>query len=201
MVIYQPRSLLERATALKSAMCKRPLELHTEAAFRVQLARSTLHVDTNPSSAKVDELYGLLLAEMENLSHSPVAPKSAKTPTLAQTNVNPTTTPTPPPPKPNQTPQAKAKSDTPCRNFLTDAGCSRGAKRGFSHDTSSLTRAQRGQRCSIAVQRAIGSWSALPRNLTAPKVLKVRLREGGRESSREFILGGASVQVPHSMGS
>ena len=128
-------------------MCKKPLELHTEAAFRVQLARSTLRVDTNPSSEKVDELYGLLLAEMENLSHSPVAPKSAKTPTLAQTNVNPTTSPTPPPPKPNQTPQAKAKSDTPCRNFLTDAGCSRGAKRGFSHDTSSLTRAQRGQRC------------------------------------------------------
>ena len=192
MVIYQPGSLLERATALKclespgeaadavsaakglrkwhrwllrvrsvggtppdptiliralTAMCKKPLELHTEAAFRVQLARSTLRVDINPSSAKVDELYGLLLAEMENLSHSPAAPKSAKTATLAQTNVNPTTTPTPPPPKPNQTPQAKAKADTPCRNFLTDAGCSRGAKCGFSHDTSSMTRAQRGQRC------------------------------------------------------
>ena len=125
MVIYQPGSLLERATALKclespgeavdaasaakalrkwhrwllrvrsvggtppdptilikalTSMCKKPLEVHTEAAFRIQLARSTLRVDINPSSTKVDELYGLLLAEMENLSHSSAAQRALRLP-------------------------------------------------------------------------------------------------------------------------
>ena len=158
MVIYQPGSLLERATALKclespgeavdaasaakalrkwhrwllrvrsvggtppdptilikalTSMCKKPLEVHTEAAFRIQLARSTLRVDINPSSAKVDELYGLLLAEMENLSHSSAAQKGPKTATMAQTNANATPAPAPPPPKPNQQSQAKAKRRDP----------------------------------------------------------------------------------------
>ena len=141
MVIYQPGSLLERATALKnleapgeagdasaaakllrkwnrwlprvrsvggqppdatiliralSGVCKKPLEMNAEAAFRVQLARSTLKVDVNPTDTKVDELFSLLLAEMESLGHQTNKSK----PVLAQTQVPPVKPPQPPPPVP-----------------------------------------------------------------------------------------------------
>ena len=195
MVIYQPGSLLERATALKNleapgeagdasaaakllnrwllrvrsvggqppdatiliraltGVCKKPLEMNAEAAFRVQLARSTLKVDVNPTDTKVDELFSLLLAEMESLGHQTNKSK----PVLAQTQVPPVKPPQPPPPAPQsqqaqqaqqaQQPKANAKSKTPCRNFLTNDGCSRGAKCGFTHDTSNLSKAERAKRC------------------------------------------------------
>ena len=199
MIIYQPGSLLERATALKSlespgeasdaasaarslrkwnrwlqrvrsvggqppdatiliraltAVCKKPLEMNVEAGFRIQLARSTLKIDTNLTATKVDELFSLLLAEMENLGHQTYAKSK---PVLAQTQVPPVKPPPPPPSstqpqqaqqsQQTQQPKATAKSKTPCRNFLTNDGCSRGAKCGFAHDTSGLSRAERGKRC------------------------------------------------------
>ena len=220
MIIYQPGSLLERATALKSlespgeasdaasaakslrkwnrwlqrvrsvggqppdatiliraltAVCKKPLEMNVEAGFRVQLARSTLKIAINPTATKVDELFSLLLAEMENLGHQTYAKSK---PVLAQTQVPPVKPPPPPPSatqpqqaqqsQQTQQPKATAKSKTPCRNFLTNDGCSRGAKCGFAHDTSGLSELSVGSVALTVGAQRTGLMSVRPLNLRRP---------------------------------
>ena len=128
-----------------TALCRKPLEGNPEVSFRVQLARSSLQVDVDPNSGKVDSLYGLLLAEMESLSHQPTG--KAKYVGLAFAQVSHSADASGQDkgaPSPNN---AKARSQTACRNFLTEKGCHRGAKCGFVHDVSSLTKQQRSERC------------------------------------------------------
>ena len=118
-------------------LCRKPLESNPEVSFRVRLTRSSLQVDTDPDPGEVDGLYGLLLAEMESISHQPVWPlrrflrvrgPRSRTKVLRRLVV----------PRTGRRLHAA---------IFSGKGCQRGAQCAFSHDVSALTKQQRSERC------------------------------------------------------
>ena len=105
-------------------MIEKPLELNRDLSFRISLARSTLQVDSTPTSTSVASFALHLIAEFEQVVHQeatnapkkksdPEKPKVAKLKKLEEER-----TPT----KREDNKEEKGK----CRFYLSDTGCRRG---------------------------------------------------------------------------
>ena len=153
-------------------MIKKPLELNRDLSFRISLARSTLQVDSTPTSTSVASFALHLIAEFEQVVHQeatnapkkksdPEKPKVAKLKKLEEER-----TPT----KREDNKEEKGK----CRFYLSDTGCRRGKTCQWSHDQKDEKR-----RCwncgspehmSPACTRPKATGDASPTRLKAQKV-------------------------------
>ena len=109
-----------------------------DAAFRMQLVRSSLRMDGQPMLDQVKKYQEHLQSEMENLNAAGANGPSSKVRAMATTGASSKEGPD------SGVPEG-GKGD--CRFFLKAAGCRRGAKCPFRHDLSSLTKQQRARKC------------------------------------------------------
>ena len=111
---------------------------NADAAFRTQVLRSSLRIDGQPTLENVQSYHQHLQAEVENLmatmgTSSPTSPKlRPMRPTSGATTTEPSS--------PN-------KSAGQCRYFFKASGCRRGAKCPYSHDMSSISKAEKSKKC------------------------------------------------------
>ncbi|CAE7746100.1 RE1 [Symbiodinium necroappetens] len=128
---------------------KKILSDHADISFRVSMLRYTLEVDTRPTLQGAKSLQQALLSELEQVAYSGRQGGTAAPVVKAiATGAPPSTAGKPDGAgggetgSPTRQPQAKAK--TPCKFYLSDKGCSRGASCTYSHD---FTRKERMGRC------------------------------------------------------
>ena len=142
------------------------LQANPDVAFRVNLTRAALQVDTNPDDTKVEQLHAQMLGELETIVHRAGSkdqgrPKEA-TPT-ADAKVKGVEDNVPGPknpkgggkgnPKNPSTPKANASSEgqttggTQCTFFMNPGGCKKGADCTFVHNWQAIPAAERPQRC------------------------------------------------------
>ena len=142
------------------------LQSHPDVAFRINLTRAALQVDTNPDDTKVVQLHAQMLGELEAISHrsgsrdtdkakdhqnaakvkgveqaesaspNPKAPKYSKPPAKAPSN-----------PKSHAPSEATSAAGTPCTFFVGPNGCKKGADCAFVHNWNSFSAAEKAQRC------------------------------------------------------
>ena len=130
-------------------LTKRPLLDHQDISFRISVLRYTLEVDTRPTEKGVWDLHIALVSEFEQVAYRGGPSSNSSTPcerAIDGTGVPVTTTPAGAPnPGGSPSPKAKAKAGLlPCKFFLTDAGCSKGASCTWSH---AFTRKEKQGRC------------------------------------------------------
>ena len=131
--------------------------------FRINLVRASLHLDTQPTGAKVNEYFEHLLVELEAVSRvaegpSPSLPLGAKT--EANKNVrqvdarvaggNDTSPSAPKEARPPKGAGQAAGGDSPkklCKWFHEAKGCKRGKDCKFTHDWSQVPKQDRADRC------------------------------------------------------
>ena len=129
--------------------------------FRVNLVRASLHLDTQPTSAKVGEYYEHLLVELEAVSRitdaqsgSPNATKPEGGKGVKQVDAkSPSTADVSQPqrePKGPKATGAPSGGDSPkklCKWFHEGKGCKRGKDCRFLHDWNQIPKADRLERC------------------------------------------------------
>ena len=130
-------------------LTKRPLLDHQDISFRISMLRYTLEVDTRPTEKGVWDLHNALVSEFEQVFYRGGPPSSSGTPfvkAIDGTGMPAGTKPAgEPSPGGSPSPKAKAKAGLlPCKFFLTDAGCSKGASCTWSH---AFTRKEKQGRC------------------------------------------------------
>ena len=117
-------------------MTRRVLESHKELQFRIQLARSSLGVDTTPTELTVSRFATHLLAELDQvaLTEKRISASATKTdgPKLKSMEVDKSGK------GKGKDRQDRGQEDgatkTRCRFFLTEHGCRKGKECSFSHD-------------------------------------------------------------------
>ncbi|OLP75490.1 Copia protein [Symbiodinium microadriaticum] len=127
-------------------LVRKPLQEHAEIAFRVNILRYQLEVDTKPTQAAIMNLHSTLLSEFEQVAFKGRGKAGTNVATMKGLSM-PTTTSTP-----STTPNHGAGGDaegakgkgSPCKFFLTDNGCRRGSSCKFSHE---VDKRQRQGRC------------------------------------------------------
>ena len=131
------------------SIVKRVLQDHGGIQFRVNMLRYTLEVDAKPTLRSVQDLHQSLLAEFEQVAfrgrqRATTNPSAASLKAMA----NSTSTTTAPSSTATSAPEdgspGKGTKGAPCKFFLTDQGCKRGAACKFNHD---VDRKQRQGRC------------------------------------------------------
>eukprot|EP00439_Symbiodinium_sp_Y106_P029796 s3022_g3.t1 len=148
---------------------KAVLHGHPDVAFRVNLMRASLQIDSTPSDHKVDQLHAQMLAELEALNHrvSTKDPDKAKdsNPSAApkikgvepSDNTGSPKNPKPPKaaPKLPTTPKVASGSEVagqggiPCSFYVGHNGCKKGADCSFVHNWSAFSQAEKAARCKI----------------------------------------------------
>ncbi|CAE7775417.1 RE1 [Symbiodinium sp. CCMP2592] len=138
------------------------LQSHPDVAFRINLTRAALQIDTTPDDTKIGQLHAQLLAELETLGHRTSkedrAKDSATTPNPKIKGVEPTDNspkngkaknPPKSPPNPKNAGGAEAgvSSGTPCTFYTGPNGCKKGADCKFVHNWLSIPQSERAQRC------------------------------------------------------
>ena len=128
---------------------KKILGDHADISFRVSMLRYTLEVDTRPTLQGAKSLQQALLSELEQVAYSGRQGGTAAPVVKAiATGAPPSTAGKPDGAGGGETGsptrQPKAKAKTPCKFYLSDKGCSRGASCTYSHD---FTRKERMGRC------------------------------------------------------
>ncbi|CAE7383237.1 unnamed protein product, partial [Symbiodinium necroappetens] len=126
-------------------MVKRVLQDNSEILFRVNMMRYNLEVDVKPTQRAVEDLHQALLSEFEQVAFRGRA-KATATPSAKAMMATPA----------SPAPSAQASGDasgeavspkgknTPCKFFLSDQGCRRGAACKYSHE---VDRKQKQGRC------------------------------------------------------
>ena len=146
-------------------IAKAVLQQHPDVAFRVNLTRAALQVDSNPDDQKVVQLHAQLLGELEAVSHRS-GPKEADKPkdqgSAKVKGVEPAdgsnSSPKAPklgkpgpksPPNPKSTGVAEGGSTAgvPCAFFSGQNGCKKGSDCKFVHNWGSFSAAEKSQRC------------------------------------------------------
>eukprot|EP00434_Breviolum_minutum_P029251 symbB.v1.2.025873.t1/scaffold2543.1/size76562/5 len=179
---------------------KKVLDTHKDLSFRVSLARSTLQVDSTPTSRSISLFGRHLMAELEQVAHQDNNGSGARR------------QPGNPPPvndklkviraKKFEEENNKAKEDEPatkeqkCRFFLTKEGCRRGKSCSYSHDLKDELR--RCFLCGCPDHLA----SSCPRNKregrysrSPPKAARVDATEDGDKGDGQ---GGQDASSAHS---
>ena len=129
-------------------LTKRVLSDHTDLAFRLNMTRYTLEVDTKPSEKGVMDLHQSLLSELEQVAFRGRA-KQGSTPSM-KTIIQPTSGTTTTGAGDGTTPHEgnggnkNKMANIPCKFFLSDNGCKKGPKCQFSHEAD---RKQKQGRC------------------------------------------------------
>ena len=130
-------------------MCAKPLQESSEISFRINRLRYNLEIDVRPTENGVKDLHQALVSELEQIAYRGSTASSSKVPFVKAIAA---TSPPAPPSKqgsepgnsPSNQPKAKTKATTPCRFFLSDAGCTKGKMCTWSH---AFTRKEKQGRC------------------------------------------------------
>ena len=132
-------------------LTKKVLGDHSELAFRLNMTRYTLEVDTKPSEKGVMDLHQALLSELEQVAFrgraKPTNVPSLKTMTATTTGATSSGSGGVDHGGGNKNKAA----GTPCKFFLTDNGCKKGSKCQFSHEAD---RRQKQGRCWMCGSKA-----------------------------------------------
>ena len=142
------------------------LQNHADVAFRINLTRAALQVDTNPDDMKVVQLHAQLLGELEAISHRSGPKDQDKpkdtTPTAKVKGVEQSAASSladrPPKygkanPKPPPNPKSAASGDgsqpagTPCTFYVGPNGCKKGGDCKFVHNWGGFSASEKAQRC------------------------------------------------------
>ena len=138
------------------------LSANPDVAFRVNLTRAALQVDTNPDDVKVEQMHAHLLAELEAIIHRSGAKDqdknkegnvqtTAKVRGVEDNPKNPkfgkTSPKTPNYPKPGGTSDSPTAGGVPCTFFTSPNGCKKGSDCTFVHNWASIPASERAQRC------------------------------------------------------
>ena len=141
------------------------LQANPEVAFRVNLTRAALQVDSTPDGDKVTQLHAQMLAELESLNHRSTPKEGDKAKDAvpgAQTKVKGVeaadTTPSPKNPKGRGTPKpsippknapgdSAGSGGVPCSFYTSQNGCKKGADCSFIHNWMGFSQAERATRC------------------------------------------------------
>ena len=121
-------------------LIRKPLEVHRDLAFRINLARSTLQVDATPTSASVTSFASHLLAECEQIAHQevPTKRKEKQEERLKAVRAKKMLEEEKGSGKGKDGGKEGGEKDKggsfPCRYFLTDFGCKKGKECKFSHE-------------------------------------------------------------------
>jgi len=112
-------------------LIRKVLESNKELQFRVSLARNSLGVDTRPTDITVGQFATHLLAEIEQVALSEkraaaVAPKGELKRKTMEVDKGKG--------KGREKPEGEEKQKPKCKFYLTDGGCRKGKKCGFSHE-------------------------------------------------------------------
>ena len=144
------------------------LQTYPEVAFRVNLTRAALQIDSVPDGDKVAQLHAQMQAELESLHHRSVPKEgdkakdagqgasakvkgveAADSPPNPKTPKNAKSTPkTGNPPKTSAGDQAPP-SGVPCTFYTGPNGCKKGADCGFLHNWSAFSQAEKASRCKV----------------------------------------------------
>ena len=132
--------------------------------FRVNLVRASLHLDTQPSAAKVDEFYEHLLAELEGVSRvteataaASVIPGRSESTKVRQVEAKASnnssvegSTLSGKDKTPKAPTQQGADSPKKLRKWFAEGkGCRRGKDCRFLHDWAQIPKAEKGDRCML----------------------------------------------------
>ena len=117
-------------------LTRKSLEQHRDLSFRISLARSTLQVDSTPTSRTITSFALHLIAEFEQVVHSEISHNKKKDQPEPKVK---TFRPTEPGPSRERPQNGREEGDQqrefpPCRFFLTDSGCRKGRNCKFGHD-------------------------------------------------------------------
>ena len=139
------------------------LQSNPDIAFRINLTRAALQIDTTPDDLKVTQLHAQMLGELENVVHRTgskdveKAPKDVNPAGSAKVRGvedNPRNTKGGKgaakggvSPKQGNGAEGTSASGTPCSFFLGPGGCKKGADCTFTHNWQSIPAAERSQRC------------------------------------------------------
>eukprot|EP00438_Fugacium_kawagutii_P030710 Skav213064 [mRNA] locus=scaffold364:594309:601403:- [translate_table: standard] len=115
---------------------RKPLENNKDLGFRINLARSTLHVDATPTSRSVSAFATHLIAEFEQVAHLEGGGKK-KTEEKVKRIAAPGEEEGKTTGSPGGSPGGRTGEESPkarCKFFLTEGGCKRGKACTWSHD-------------------------------------------------------------------
>ncbi|CAE7245904.1 GIP [Symbiodinium sp. CCMP2456] len=133
-------------------------------AFRINLVRASLHLDTQPTVGKVGEYYEHLLVELEAVSrvaegssggsgaNKPETTKGVRQVDARSPNGGEATTPSAKDNRAAKAPGAAPTSESPkrlCKWFHEGKGCRRGKDCRFLHDWSQIPKPERADRCMM----------------------------------------------------
>ncbi|CAE7919564.1 unnamed protein product, partial [Symbiodinium necroappetens] len=109
------------------AITAQTLEALPDVKFRVALAKNELQLHSRLEADSVIRFSNAIMAELQTAAPARQAAGTSEPAKLKNINVAENTGTSSPSAK------AKAKANVPCKFFLTEAGCSRGANCGYSH--------------------------------------------------------------------
>ena len=153
-----------RVKALEK-MTRVAVQSNPDVAFRINLTRAALQIDSNPNDEKVTKLHAQMLGELEAIVHRSGSKDVEKQPKDAPSTGNPkvrglednpknpkgskTTSPpkTPTNPKQGGSTESPNHGGTPCSFYTTPSRCKKGSDCTYVHNWSSIPYAERPQRC------------------------------------------------------
>ena len=125
---------------------KRALEAHPELKFRVALTKNELALHSRPETDSVIRYYNTILAELQTVA--PTKGTSTITATTDAAKLKAVTSSGGRDQPGDSSPGSpKNRSQLPCKFFLTDSGCSKGAGCQFSHNFAKKEKAGRCWTC------------------------------------------------------
>ena len=167
-------SVPDASILLKSVeqISKRALDAHPDIRFRVALTKNELLLHSRPETEAVVRLYNTILAELQMIS--PVNPaknsNTAAAPATDTAKLKAVSTPGGGDQAAGATTTSPRKGQVPCKFFLTDSGCSKGAGCQFAHNFTKKEKAGRcwtcgstqHQQAACSVKKGSGSPSGKP---------------------------------------
>ena len=121
------------------------LERNSEVAFRTNMMRFSLDLDSAPTQSAVIKFHGHLLAECEQLAYRGRGKGAGVTPTVKAANAAGEQMNAPTTPKGGGTPTATG-AGRPCKFFAQESGCQR-ANCKFVHDWANIPKEEKPERC------------------------------------------------------
>ena len=161
------------------AITRKALQEHGEIQFRINMMRYTLEVDVKPTQATVKDLHNALLSEFEQVAFRgrvrPTPTPAATIKALSTAATTGSTTSTTAGDQGTESSSPKSRS-TPCKFFLTDQGCRKGASCKFSHEVDKKQKQGRcwtcGSKQHVSKQCPTREKQANPRSLTRSTTTK-----------------------------
>ncbi|CAE7665157.1 HCF244, partial [Symbiodinium sp. CCMP2456] len=132
-------------------ICASCVQKHSEMSFRLSLARNELQLQSRPTQETVMKFYDHLMAEMQQALpakwNQRGAPGTGETPKIKAigAGTGEASTTTSPTASPSRSSQRGSAASTPCKFFLSDAGCKRGQACKYQHEFQS--RDEKRSRC------------------------------------------------------